>query len=336
MIRPFRHIDVATVSEATRMGADYRGKARFVAGGTDILGLLKTEAEAVYPELLINIKKIPGLDRIEIRADGARIGALTRLADIAHSPLIGNAYPILAQAAEAVGMPQIRNMGTIGGNLAQETRCWYYRYPQDMGGRIRCRRKGGKTCPALTGDNRYHALFGGKQCVSVCPSDTAVALAALDARIQIAGPNGDRLVEVTDFYHPLGNALAPGELITEIRIPPPPAGNRQTFVKYRLRGAIDFAVVSVGLLTLMQDGTCSLARIVLGAVGPGPYRPVKAEAFLCGKAVGGETPAAAAAMALGAAVPLSRNAYKIEIAKTLIKRALLICSGEVIRSSTAN
>ena len=232
----------------------------------------------------------------------------------------------MAETALSVATPQIRYMGTIGGNLAQETRCWYYRYPHAIGGRIICRRKGKGPCLAVTGDNRYHAIFGGKRCFAVCPSDTAVALAALDGQIHIVGPEGERQINVTDFYHPLGNSLAPDEIITEIRIPRPPADNRQVFIKYRVRESIDFAIVSVGLVMVLKEGSCSFVRIVLGAVAPGPYRALKAEAYLGGKPLNGETIEAAAELAVAGAVPLSRNAYKIEIAKTLIKRALLTCS----------
>ncbi|WP_028322095.1 FAD binding domain-containing protein [Desulfatiglans anilini] len=322
MLKPFRHIDAQTVAEAIELKNAHRGKARFLAGGTDLLGLLKTRAEPDYPELLINIKRIPGLDAIETDGDGARIGALTPLADIVESPLLRRDYSILADAAESVGMPQIRYMGTIGGNLAQETRCWYYRYPHEIGGRILCRRKGEGPCLAVTGDNRYHALFGGKRCFAVCPSDTAVALAALGAQIRIAGPDGGRSLDAGAFYDALGNALAPGEIVTEILIPRPPSGSRQVFLKHRVRGSIDFAVASVGVVLALKHGVCSFVRIVLGAVAPGPYRALKAEEFLRGKPIDAGTAESTAAAALEGAVPLSRNVYKIEIAKALVKRAL--------------
>jgi len=300
-------------------------KARLLAGGTDLLGLLKTQAAPTYPELVINIKKIPGLDTIREDEAGLRIGAMAKLADLVDSPEVKKDYPMLAEAALSVATPQIRYMGTMGGNLAQETRCWYYRYPHEIGGRIMCRRKGEGPCLAVTGDNRYHAIFGGKRCFAVCPSDTAVALAALDGQIQIAGPGGERVIHGMDFYHPMGNALAPDEIITEIRSPRPPAENRQVFIKHRVRESIDFAVVSVGLMMVLKKGSCSSVRIVLGAVAPGPHRASKAEAYLVGKPLNGETIEATAELAVARAVPLSRNVYKIEIVKTLVKRALLSC-----------
>jgi xanthine dehydrogenase YagS FAD-binding subunit len=327
---PFRHTDAESVSEAIKLLVEYGDKARLIAGGTDLLGLLKTKALPAYPRLLINIKRIEGLDRIKADGDGLRIGALARLADIVDSPDVKEDYSVLAKAALSVAMPQIRNMGTLGGNLAQETRCWYYRYPQEIGGRILCHRKGEGPCLALTGDNRYHALFGGKRCVAVCPSDTAVALAALDAQIRIKGPEGERLLGVMDFYHPLGNALGPGEIITDIRIPRPSVDNRQAFIKFRVRESIDFAIVSVAAVCSIQDRTCSMARIVLGAVAPGPYRATQAEQGLSGKVINDETAEASAKAAVAGAVLLSRNAYKIEIAKTLVKRSLLACASQKI------
>lgn len=324
-MRSFEHIDAKTVNEAVDLLKDYQDRARIMAGGTDLLGLLKSEAQVAYPELLINIKSIPGLDYIKMNGEGLRIGALAKLADIFDFPKIKKDYPILAEAVESVAMPQIRYMGTIGGNLAQETRCWYYRYPHKIGGRIMCRRKGGGACPAVTGDNRYHAIFGGKGCFSVCPSDTAVALTALDAQIQITGPDGERFLNVKDFYQPLGNALGPGEIITEIQIPRPATDNRQAFIKYRMRESIDFAIVSVGLVSVIREGICSFARIVLGTVAPGPHRATQAEKLLSGKALTNEVVEAAASAAVAGAVPLSKNAYKIEIARTLVKRALLTC-----------
>lgn len=325
-MKSFRHINARSLSYVVELLAEHGDKARLLAGGTDLLGLLKTKAGPTYPELVINIKSIPGLDTIQGDGAGLRIGAMAKLADIIDSAEVKKDFPILAEAALSVATPQIRYMGTMGGNLAQETRCWYYRYPHEIGGRIMCRRKGKGPCLAVTGDNRYHAIFGGKRCFAVCPSDTAVALAALDGQIHIAGPEGERIIHAMDFYYPMGNALATGDIITEIRIPLPPAGNRQVFIKHRVRESIDFAIVSVGLVMVRKEDTCSSANIVLGAVAPGPHRALKAEAYLEGKPLNRETIAAAAELAVAGAVPLSKNAYKIELTKTLVKRGLSACS----------
>ena len=323
MIKALQHTDAATVANAVKILSDYGDKAMLMAGGTDLLGMLKTRASAVYPEILINIKTIPGLDYIKKDNDGLKIGALTRLADIVDSPAVRETYPILADAARSVATPQIRNMGTLGGNMAQDTRCWYYRYPHGIGNRIMCRRKGTGKCLAVKGDNRFHAVFNGKQCFAVCPSDMAVALAALDAGIKINGPKGERLVPVINFYHPLGLDLGPGEIITEIHIPKPAAGNRQTFIKHRVRESVDFAIVSVGAVLSMQDKICAGSRIVLGAVAPGPFRATRAEDILSGRPINKETAEAAALASVAGAKPLSRNTYKIEIIKALVKKAVL-------------
>lgn len=332
-MKPFEHADARTVDEAIGLLQQYRGK--LIAGGTDLLGLLKDRVLQEYPELLVNIKTIPGLDGIRRDEEGLKIGALARLADIAASPLVREEYPALAEAARSVATPQIRNMGTLGGNLAQDSRCWYYRHPREIGGNIACRRGGGSSCPATTGENQYHAIFRAmhgatigktwraKQCQSVCPSDTATALAALDATLRITGPGGERRVPVGGFYQPLGNVLHADEMITEIEVPRPPAGARQVFLKHRVREAVDFAVVSVACLVDEEAGVCRNARIVLGAVAPVPWRAVEAEQAVRGNPIDSSVAAAAAEAAVARAVPLSKNAYKVEIAKTLVKRALL-------------
>ena len=322
-MKTFQHTSATSVTGAIAILSKYGANAKLMAGGTDLLGILKSKASVVYPEVVVNIKSISGLDEIKQDSQGLTIGALTRLADIVDSPVVRDAYPILAAAAASVAMPQIRNVGTLGGNLAQETRCWYFRYPHAIGNRIMCKRKGQGACLAVKGDNRYHAIFGGKKCFAVCPSDLAVALAALDAKINISGPKGERSVAAKDFYHPLGNALAPDEMITATRIPKPADTNRQRFIKHRVRDAIDFATVSVGLVVSMEGETVAASRIVLGAVAPGPYRATGAEEALAGQTITGETAEAVAAAAVAGAVPLSGNGYKVEMAKALVKRALL-------------
>jgi xanthine dehydrogenase YagS FAD-binding subunit len=239
------------------------------------------------------------------------------------SPLLNERYPALAEAAHAVATPQIRNAATVGGNLCQDVRCWYYRYPRHIGGPILCARKGKGPCLAVKGDNRYHALMGGKKCFAVCPSDTAVALAALDGQIRIAGPEGQRKIAVADFYNPMGNGLKRGEMVTGVEVPSVADESRQAFLKFTLRKPVDFAIVSVAGVITVQDGVCTDARIALGAVAPGPVRASRAEEVLVGRPLDEKAAATAADAALAGAKPLSMNAYKIEIAKTLVKRALL-------------
>jgi xanthine dehydrogenase YagS FAD-binding subunit len=322
-MRAFRHHHAHTLDEVFSLLDAYEGRARLIAGGTDLLGILKDELLPDYPEALISIKTLPGLEGIEEEAGAIRIGALTRLTQLVQSPVIRNKAPALAEAAKSVATPEIRNMGTLGGNLCQDTRCWYYRYPHQMGGRIVCHRKGKGPCHAVKGDNRYQAILGGKGCFAVCPSDTAIALAALDAEVVVTGREGKKVLPIQDFYQTLGNVLRPDEMMTEIRIRQIPGNTAQTFHKYRLREAIDFAVVSVASVITMDKGTCKNVRIVLGAVAPTPFRATAAEDTVRGKPLTEKLAQEAAEAAVGRAKPLSKNAYKVEVAKTLVKRALL-------------
>ena len=323
-MKTFEHFDAASVEEALSLLKKYGGKARVMAGGTDLLGVLKDEILEDYPEVLVNIKSIPGLDRIKEDSRGLRIGALAKLDEVASSPAIKAGYRALSEAAGSVASPEIRTMGTLGGNLCQDVRCWYYRYPHHMGGRLLCYRKGSGPCHAVKGDHRYHAIMGGKRCFAVCPSDTATALLALQAEIQIVGARGTRTLPVEDFFTPLGNSLSKGDLVTEIRVPRPAQGNRQTFLKFTIRKPIDFAVASVASVIILKDGVCTDARIVLGAVAPTPMRAEEAEHIIKGKLLDAKTAEKAAKASVSGARALSGNAYKVEITKTLVKRALLL------------
>ena len=322
-MKSFEHFNAGSVDEALAQLKNYDGKVDLIAGGTDLLGVLKGEILPDYPEALINIKTIPDLDDIKEDEEGLKLGALAKLNEIASSAEVRENYGLLAEAAESVGSPEIRRMGTLGGNLCQDNRCWYYRYPHQMGGRILCYRKGKGPCLAIKGDNRYHAILGGKKCFAVCPSDTAIALTALDARIKIAAPDGERIIPITDFYDTLGHILKPDEIVTEVLVPRPADHSTQAFLKFRQRDAVDFAVVSVASLISESDGVCRDARIVLGAVAPIPYRASAAEDAIKGKPLDAAAAEAAAEAAVKDAKPLSKNAYKIEITKTLVKRAVL-------------
>jgi xanthine dehydrogenase YagS FAD-binding subunit len=322
-MKSFAHHNARSIKEAIALLVQYKGKAKLNAGGTDLLGILKGESLHNSPEAIINIKTITGHDYIKEDETGLKIGALTTLSQVANSPAIKAQYKILAQAAKSVATPQIRNMCTIGGNLAQDVRCWYYRYPEQIGGRIFCYRKGRGPCYAIKGDNRYHAIIGGKKCYAVCPSDLAIVLTALDSRIKIVQPDGERIIPITGFYDTLGHVLKPDEMVTEIQVPQPPGNAPQTFLKFSLREPVDFAIVSVASLLTMEDGVCRDARIVLGAVAPTPYRARAAEDALKGKPLDKSAAEEAAEAAVIDAKPLSRNAYKVEIAKTLVQRAVL-------------
>jgi xanthine dehydrogenase YagS FAD-binding subunit len=291
------------------------GKANLIAGGTDLIGLLKDNVLPTYPATLINIKTIPGLDYIKEEAGTLKIGAATRLADIAGNPAVNQKYTALAQAASRVGTPHVRDMGTIGGNLAQLHRCWYFRKPEN---RFNCIRKGGTTCFAMTGDNRYHSIFGNvNRCIAVHPSDVAPALIALNAKIV----TNKRAIGAENFFDvkvPTSTVLAVDEIITEIQVPTPAAGAKSAFLKFAIRKSIDFPIVNCAVL--VGGGA---PRICLNAVAPKPYRAVKAEAAIAGKSINEATAEAAGTAAVEDAKPLTATKYKVQIAKTLVKRALL-------------
>lgn len=318
----FRHVNASSVEEAVGILRDYKGHARIIAGGTDILGVLKDRILPEHPELLVNIKTIPELGQVQKVDGGIKIGSLVKLSDLANMSFINENYKVLAQAAHSVGTPQIRNAGTVGGNLVQDTRCWYYRYPHSIGGRLLCKRKGDGPCYAVAGDNRYHAIFGGKGCFAACPSDMATALLLLNAEIKTVGVNGSRTIYMQDFFTPLGTVLEPEEIISEIYVPEPSADAKQQFLKYSLRKPIDFAIVSVAALVIKDNDLCFDSRIVLGAVAPGPVRAFEAEEALKGERFNEDNIDKAAELSVKGAKPLSKNGYKVEIAQKLVARGL--------------
>ena len=313
-MKAFSHTNAKTLAEASTACAS--GKATIIAGGTDLIGRLKDNILPTYPAALINIKTIPGLDYIKEEGGVLKIGATTRLADIAAHPVVKQKYTALAQAAGRVATPHVREMGTIGGNLAQLHRCWYFRKPENRFDD--CVRKGGKTCYAMAGDNRYHSIFGAEnKCMAVHPSDTAPALMALNATIVTT----KRKVAADSFWEvkfPESTVLTAGEIITEIQIPAPPAGAKSYFLKFAIRKSIDFPIVNCAV---MVGG--GAPRIALNAVAPKPYRAAKAEAAIAGKPINEQTAEAAGAAAVEDTKPLKATKYKVQIAKTLVKRALL-------------
>jgi xanthine dehydrogenase YagS FAD-binding subunit len=322
-MKSFIHINARTVQETCAVLEKFNGKAKLNAGGTDLFLTLKGDILLHYPEAVVNIKNIPDLGSIRETDNAIKIGALATLADITKSKLLQNNCRVLVEAAHSVASPQIRNVATIGGNLCQDVRCWYYRYPRHIGGPIHCLRKGSGPCLAVKGDNRYHAIMCGKKCFAVCPSDTAVALAALNAQITVVSPETERSISLLNFFNPLGNALKGNEMVTEIVVPKTPVPGQQIFLKFTLRNPIDFAIVSVASIITMVKDVCIDARIALGAVGPGPIRAKAAEDFLKGRILDKKTAVEASNLALAGSKTLSCNAYKVEIAKTLVKRAIL-------------
>ncbi len=292
-----------------------------IGGGTDLLPQVMDGVVAA--ERLVGLSAIPGMAAIAETGDGLAIGAASTIADVAAHPVVRRCYGALASAAGGLATPQIRNESTIGGNLAQRPRCWYYRSPL-----IPCLKKGGDRCYALAGNTRLLCVTGGDRCYIVHPSDTAVALTAFEARIEIAGPHGEREMPIGDFFAGPGsdilreNVLEPGELITRILLPAD-APNRSVYLKVRERESGDFALVSVAAaLSVGDDGVIRQARISLGGVAPLPYRATEVEEHLTGRLVADVNPAEAAALALTDATPLPQNGYKLPMARNTIKRAL--------------
>jgi xanthine dehydrogenase YagS FAD-binding subunit len=315
---------VTRIEEALALLAQHGQSARIHAGGIDGISLMKHRI--IEPEILMNIKPIEVLSGITMQGSQMVIGPLTRIAEIESSELIQRMLPMLSEAAGKIASPQIRNMATVGGNLCQETRCWYYRRSPDTGVTFNCRRKNSEgKCFALTGENQYHAVADIQHCASVCPSDLATVLTAMAAVIEVASPTGVRYVPMPDFYTEFGNCLAPTELMTAIRIPLTDAAARQQFLKFRIRKAIDFAVVSTAVV-IKQDPQRQIidaVRIVMGGVASKPLRAVAAEQCLVGEEMTANRAAEAARVAVSVLRPLKENAYKVPIMRALVKRAIL-------------
>jgi len=323
-MRKFEYFNARTVDEAVSVLRRYGGRARVIAGGTDLIGTMKDEILPTYPEAVIDIKNIPGLDVIGEDKGILRIGALARLEDIATNDTVRADYAALAEAAQRTASPHIREMGTLGGNICQDIRCWYYRKPQN---RFPCLRKGGGRCYAINGDNRYHSIFGGsvdEGCYAVHPSDTAPALIALDAEIRTSkrtiGAAGFFQVDVSKT-----TVLDDDEIVTNIEIPKPPENGRSAFLKFALRKTIDFPIVNCAALISISEGKIVSARICLNAVYVKPYRAVQAETYLTGKAINEKNAEAGGAEAVSDAKPMKDNGYMVQIAKTMVKRAVLAC-----------
>jgi len=253
-----------------------------------------------------------------------KMGAMAILEDIAHHAVVREKYTALAEAAGRCASPHLREMGTLAGNICQDIRCWYYRHPEN---RFACLRKRGSRCYALEGDNRYHSIFGGsveEGCVAVHPSDTAPALIALDASIRTT----KRTVKAENFFQ-VGVAkttvLEEDEIVTEIQIPAPPKGARSAFLKFALRKSIDFPIVNCAVLVSNSKGKVERVRICLNAVYVTPYRATNAEQAMIGKVLNEANAEAAGSAAIEGAKPLKDNGYMVQIAKALVKRAILTC-----------
>ncbi len=318
----FKIAEPRAIDQITSLTIDKKDKYKLMAGGTDLLAEIKDEI--IGPEVVVDLKSIPDLSYIKKEKNGVRIGALTSLARLAEDTLIKNEYPALHEAANSVASPQLRNMGTAGGNLCQRPRCWYYRDPL-----VNCRKKGGSRCFAFRGKNKYHAILGGGLCYIVHPSDLAPALIALDAEISINSPKGNTTIPLANFYIlpkinvKKENILEPNEVLREIRIPLIKKGEKSTYSKFIERGAWDFAIVSAAVKGTVSRGIFRNIKIVLGGVAPVPWRLTKAENIIKGNKVTEDLVRDATREALKEAKPLEENGYKKELAEIVLYRAVL-------------
>jgi len=316
---PAAAITAAAQSKTAQQGAD----VRFMGGGTTLIDLMKLNVET--PARILDINRLP-LDKIEDTPDhGVRIGATVRNSDLAYHPRVQRDYSVLSQAILQGASAQIRNMATVGGNLLQRTRCVYFRDTA-----MPCnKREPGTGCPAITGHNRTLAILGtSEHCIATNPSDMCIALAALEATVQIQGTKGTRTIAFGDFHLLPGSTphretvLEPGDLITHITLPPPTSGSKHLYLKLRDRASYEFALASAAVVLTISSGKISRARIALGGVGTKPWRSLEAEAALTGKPANDTTFRQAAEAALRSAKPQSENGFKIELAKRCLTHAL--------------
>jgi xanthine dehydrogenase YagS FAD-binding subunit len=323
-MKPFAYLRVNEPSTAIQ--AATRDRTKFIAGGTNLLDLMQDGIE--QPDSLIDITRIK-LSQIESRSGGVRIGALAKNSDTANHPLIRTRYPLLSQALLAGASPQLRNMASMGGNLLQRTRCYYFTNTTSP-----CnKRQPGSGCAAIGGYNRVHAILGASEsCIATHPSDMCVALAALDAVVRVSGANGERTIPLAEFHRLPGNTpqietvLQPGELITSVDLPDSPFADRSHYLKVRDRTSYAFAVVSVAAALDISNGTMRNARIALGGVAHKPWRSLEAEKILVGAKPNEQTFRAAAEAALRGAKGYKDNAFKVELAKRSIVRSLTIAT----------
>jgi len=320
-MQSFDYRKTDTVAAAVSAGGT--PTARFIAGGTTLVDLMKLNVE--NPATVIDINSLP-LTKVERAPDGGmRIGAMVRNSDLAHHATVQQEYAVLSQALLSGASPQLRNMATTGGNLLQRTRCYYFRDTASP-----CnKREPGSGCSALDGFNRIHAVLGGSEhCIATNPSDMAVAMMALEAVVHTSGPQGERAIPLNEFYLLPGNTpqretvLAPGELVTYVTLPKLPGGARSFYLKRRDRASYEFALASAAVVANVQNGSFQHIRVALGGVGTRPWRSPEAEHVLQGRAANEANFRAAADAALRNAKPMHDNAFKIELAKRTLVRAL--------------
>jgi xanthine dehydrogenase YagS FAD-binding subunit len=324
-VKPFAYVNAGSQQEAlAALSTATRGKILPLAGGMDLIGLMKDYVAT--PDVLVNVKKLPAA--IAVPAQGlTTIGAAATIAEVADNAALAKAYPALTDAARGVGTTQIRNVGTVGGNLMQRPRCWYFRNEE-----FHCLKKGGSRCFAVDGENQYHAIFGDGPCHIVHPSSLAMPLIAYGARIKVAGPQGEREIEADKFFvmpdrNMFGETvLEPSELVTEVVIPTSRNLSAATY-EVKFKQSHDWPIVTASVALRMASGVVESARVVLGAVAPIPWRSPAAEQMLKGKRVDEAVAWQAAEAALADAKPMTHNGYKVQVAKTALRRAIMKATG---------
>jgi xanthine dehydrogenase YagS FAD-binding subunit len=328
VIPAFELFQPTTVDDALALQARHGAKAWVLAGGLDSFDWFKDRIKR--PEVVIDLSQVKELRGIRTVGDGLEIGAMTTLTEVVRHPMVREKYGILPNAAESAASPQIRNQGTIGGNVSQDARCWYYR------GGWPCYRAGGNICYAdtPTGLNREHAILDADRCVAVNPSDTAPALIALDAKMVVRTPKGERVVDAEDYFIGPGiditrmTILRPGDLLTAIRIPSTWAGAQFYFEKVRDRSVWDFALVNVAAAVVTSGSTIERIRLVVNGVAAHPVRLTAVEAAVQGKPRNEETAELAGQLAIRGAEPLQYNGYKVPLMRNLVKRAIRGVAGQ--------
>jgi xanthine dehydrogenase YagS FAD-binding subunit len=328
-MQSFQYQDAKTVDDAVSANGGIAG-AKFVAGGTTLIDLMKLNVET--PQTLVDINRLP-LTGVESTSDGGvQIGAMVRNSDLANHELIQKRYPVLSQALRSGASPQLRNMATTGGNLLQRTRCYYFR---DTAYAACNKRNPGSGCAAIDGFNRIHAILGtSEHCIATHPSDMAVAMMALEATVHTQGSSGSRSIALDEFYLVPGdtpqkeNVLAPGELITHVTLPALADGTHSYYLKLRDRASYEFALSSAAVVVRVSDGRIRSARVALGGVATKPWRSREAEKELEGHPVGEKTFQAAASAAVRGARPLHDNAFKVKLVQLCLVRALRVVTTE--------
>jgi xanthine dehydrogenase YagS FAD-binding subunit len=322
-MKTFTHASPKTVADALTVIGDAKSANRTVAiagGGSDMLGMMKERL--VTPDVLVRLKGIGGLDQVKTEKDGVTIGGQITLDSLSRHDLVRKNYRVLAEAAQDVATPQIRNVATLAGNVCQRPWCWYYRNG------FKCFKAGGNTCYSANGENEFHAIFGGGPSYIVHPSDTAPALIALDATFTLAGPSGRRVVKAGDFFAlPTVNAsrenvLAEGEILESIQLPAARASVRSTYHKVMDREAWTHAVVSAAVVLDMNGSVCRNARVVLGGVAPVPWRLPEVERMLVGQRITPRLAAQAGERAIVGARPLAKNGYKVPLTRGIVARTI--------------